>query len=80
MGCASEIQAEIFTSFGQLFYASFQTILFLATIIGSLLAIFELCKKTTVPDSTRVLLIGSLFFANAHEFAYFTAPVSFPKK
>ncbi|EFO91592.1 CRE-SRA-12 protein [Caenorhabditis remanei] len=76
MLCASEIQVEIYTSPVQLIYACFQTILFLATIIGSLLAIIELSKKTTIPDSTRVLLVGSLFFANAHELAYFSSPVS----
>ncbi|KAF1765906.1 hypothetical protein GCK72_005859 [Caenorhabditis remanei] len=75
MLCASEIQVEIYTSPVQLIYACFQTILFLATIIGSLLAIIELSKKTTIPDSTRVLLVGSLFFANAHELAYFSSPL-----
>ncbi|UMM19191.1 hypothetical protein L5515_014909 [Caenorhabditis briggsae] len=74
MSCASEVQAQLFTHPVQIIYACVQTVLFLATIIGSLLAIVQLCKKTTIPDSTKVLLIGALFFANAHELAYFSSP------
>ncbi|EGT40965.1 CBN-SRA-12 protein [Caenorhabditis brenneri] len=75
MLCASEIQVQLYTSPFQLIYSCVQTILFLSTIIGSLMAIIELSKKSTIPDSTRVLLVGALFFANAHELAYFSSPL-----
>ncbi|CAI2332829.1 unnamed protein product [Caenorhabditis sp. 36 PRJEB53466] len=74
MACASSIQVEIYTSAVQMIYALFETVLFLATIVGSILAVVGLARKSTIPDSTRVLLVGSLFFANVHELAYFDSP------
>lgn len=76
MSCASEIQAAVYTSPVQIIYAIIQILIFIVTIIGSILAIVGLARKSTIPDSTRILLVGSLFFANAHELAYVHSPVS----
>uniref|UniRef100_A0A8R1DEB6 G_PROTEIN_RECEP_F1_2 domain-containing protein n=1 Tax=Caenorhabditis japonica TaxID=281687 RepID=A0A8R1DEB6_CAEJA len=70
MSCATDVQIQIFTSPVQIVYSTFQVLLFLGTVIGSVLAVVGLARKSTIPDSTRVLLIGSLLFANAHEFAF----------